>query len=199
MVFVPVTRRCALVPVTLRSRASASIWGALVWISRCCIAHRSPQPVRHVWRSHACTVSSNSELEKYCICIVSILVLLAFKAGVDWALRTICAHAVFTSSPMFGQSSRVGCGDLVVRQPEHVSTAASSSPRVRVEVHGAGVDRQSIVRVTKMPRLIQTRPCRSNFAAARTRITALDADEWEKLRAHWRERQIAESNRSAIR
>jgi hypothetical protein len=33
--------------------------------------------------SHACTVSSISELEKYFTCIVSILVWLAFSAGVD--------------------------------------------------------------------------------------------------------------------
>jgi hypothetical protein len=31
---------------------------------------------------------------------VSILVWLAFSAGVDCAFRTICAHAVFTSSPI---------------------------------------------------------------------------------------------------
>src|SRR5579863_1557559 len=50
--------------------------------------------------SHACTVSSISELEKYFICMVSILLMLVFSEGVACALRTICAHADFTSSPM---------------------------------------------------------------------------------------------------
>ena len=59
------------------------------------------QPVRtYGYFSHACTVSSINELEKYFICIVSILLMLAFSAGVAWRYAQVCAHADFTSSPM---------------------------------------------------------------------------------------------------
>jgi hypothetical protein len=96
----PVIRNLADVPETLRSSASASICGAPTGFRGAVSLIVHPNLLATYGRSHAFTVSSRSELEKYCICIVSIFVLLAFNAGVDWALRTICAHAAFTSSPI---------------------------------------------------------------------------------------------------
>src|SRR5579863_2207929 len=89
----------AVVPDMLRSSASASICGMLVGLRDDVSLISYPNLFATYGRSHACTVSSTSELEKYCICIVSILVLLALSAGVDWALRTICAQADLMSSP----------------------------------------------------------------------------------------------------
>src|SRR5580698_89542 len=97
-VLVLVTRRRAVVPDTLRSSASASICGAPVGLRDAVSLIAHPSLFATYGFSHACTVSSSSELEKYCICIVSILVLLAFRAGVDCALRTICAHADMMSA-----------------------------------------------------------------------------------------------------
>jgi hypothetical protein len=85
----PVTRKRAVVPVKLLSRASANIWGAPAGFRGVVSLIAHPSLFATYGFSQACTVSSTSELEKYCICIVSILVLLAFSAGVDWAFRTI--------------------------------------------------------------------------------------------------------------
>ena len=99
-VFVPVTRRRAVVPATLRSSASASICGAPVGLRGAVSLIAHPSLFATYGRSHACTVSSTSELEKYCICIVSILRL----ARVQRRRRLRIAHNLrarrFTSSPI---------------------------------------------------------------------------------------------------
>src|SRR6185437_348692 len=96
----PVTRRSADDPAMLRSSASASNCGAPDGFRGAVSLIAHPSLFATYGRSHACTVWSNSELEKYHICMVSIRVLLALSAGVAWALRTICAQADLTSSPI---------------------------------------------------------------------------------------------------
>jgi hypothetical protein len=97
--FVPVTRRRAVVPAALRSNASAIIRGAPLGLRGAVSLIAHPSLFATYGLNHACTVSSISELEKYFICMVSILLMLVFSDGVACALRTICAHADFTSSP----------------------------------------------------------------------------------------------------
>src|SRR6204780_758094 len=112
-VFAPVTRKSAVVPAALRSSASASICGAPLGLRGAVSLIAHPSLFATYGFSHACTVSSISELEKYFICMVSILLMLVFSDGVACALRTICAHADNTSSPIVARPAvYVACTSL---------------------------------------------------------------------------------------
>ena len=159
-VFVPVTRRRAVVPAALRNSASASICGAPLGLRGAVSLIAHPSLFATYGFSHACTVSSISELEKYFICIVSILaharVQRRRRLRVAHNLRARRLHVVADS----GKTCRIRRLHLVVRQPQHIPGQRQLAG-VWVEVHKRGIDRRPLPRQRERPRDLRQRLVRN--------------------------------------